>query len=393
MAEPSAETRDAGLHRAERLERTRMAMVRWAVGSAPLVAVPVIVSVLVGAAWRGPSSLDPVLLVLLAFLAPLVLLARVRTRLHGGGWGLSVRASDRALTVFRPAGPRVELPWDDIAIAWIPRPGAVELITYGGDEVRLSGVDDADAVVAARQRLGPPRRPYVLALEHPRWAAGRALVAWVVAAVTVVAASSTPWAVFLTVAVLAGLLAWRASARRRVRFGADGLEAWGALGRRHRAFQRLRGARVEPRRAGLQADVVLEGAGEGPALRLYEIPHARAVLCAALVEEGVAMVGRGEAAGAHHPALERRDEDLGAWLARVGRAARGMGYRAAGIAPDQLVSLLRNPAAHPEQRAAAAQAQRAGEGGRARKAEGAEVSTAPGREEARSGEGVEEQKG
>lgn len=103
----------------------------------------------------------------------------------------------------------------------------------------------------------------------------------------------------------------------------------------------------------------------------------RATLLKGLIDEGVAMVQRGDDAGAQLAALEAGDASPEELEQRLHGVTRGGRYRAAAMDPERLATLVRNPAAPARTRIAAAIALRETTGGRAQLRVAAEVSEEP----------------
>jgi len=311
---------------------------------------------------------------LLFYGIPVMLLAAlgvaylVATKRFGSG---EVEVDDEGLTL----GTR-RLAHGDIATAWGIAADELEILTHDGDQlhVRFQDPHDARAVGAALRAASPRGKSWALddgahVGRTFRKLAGTylplSIAATFVGAVWQLA-PLLPVAALLSFAIARGV--------RRARFGADGVHVEGRFRRRfvpYRDIERVhteRGPFSHRVRVSLRdgsSQVILRGMGQ-----------VRARLLCALIEEGMAMVGEGADAGAQctdlRPGLD--DAQLRRRLLSVAKAGQ---YRGAAFDADRLDRLVRNPAAPPDQRIAAAWALRESAGGRRRIRVAAEVSEDP----------------
>jgi len=292
----------------------------------------------------------------------------VSTRRFGSG---EIEVDDEGL---RLAGKR--LAHEDIATAWGITAEELEILTHAGDQlhVRFQDPEEARAVGAALRAASPRGKSWALdngahVGRSFRTIAG-AFVPLTIGAVFVGAV----WQL-LPVLPAAALLAFGiARGVRRARFGADGVHVEGRFRSRFIAYRDIERVRIERGPLSYAVRVFLhDGASR---LILRGMNRVRARLLSALIEEGMAMVGAGEDAGPEctdlRPGLD--DEQLRRRLLSVARAGQ---YRGAAFDPERLGRLVRNPAAPPEQRIAAAWALRESPGGRVKIRVAAEVSEDP----------------
>ena len=268
------------------------------------------------------------------------------------------------------------VPRRDLAMAWATSHEELEIITHSGDELRMRFAEPTEmAELGARLRAAADRgRSYALT------SGGRAgrmmrktLGAYLPLTLSGLLVGAVPEAFWIL--PFAAALSWVAArGTRRARFGADGVSIEGRFRTRHVPYRDIARVSVERRPLGNRVKLVLDDGSS--VLELGGMDAVRARLVAALIEEGVAMVERGEDAGAVLSELApgASEDELLARLLNVSKVAR---YRDAAMEPDRLGRLIRNPAAAPAQRIAAAIALREAPGGRAQIRVAADVTTDP----------------
>ncbi|MCZ7679891.1 MAG: hypothetical protein M5U28_14485 [Sandaracinaceae bacterium] len=261
-------------------------------------------------------------------------------------------------------------------MAWACSPRLVEIATAGGDELRLffDSPDAAAAAVRTLRRRGRERRAYPLALESDSRRLLRQSLAWLApcaVGASVLASGPEAW----PAAPIALALAW---------LGARGVAAWCSAPTASWWSGASRGgtcpyrdiARIESRTTLIGARSLALRLTDGRRVALGTIGEQRAALVQALLEEGLRMVERGEAAGASAAALAM-EPGAGGWRQAVRGATSKIGYRGAALDVERLLSIARNPAAEAAQRVAAALALRAEPAGLARIRVAADVSAEP----------------
>lgn len=375
---------DGQLDRVRHVEITRERRVRrlGALG-APLIGVALLV-LAVGGWVLGPDAV--LFLGALAFLLAsagmiLTMLAApiagwlARTRLRGP---LALVREREELALVGPDGwSRWRLPWSELGVAWARSPRLVEIATASGDEVLLFFDSPRAAAEAVRtlRRRGRERRAYPLALEGDTMRLLRQSLAWfapcTMAALLMIGGPET-W----PAAPLAVAIAWLgARGTRRLFFGADGVVVERRFSKRFVPYRDI--ARIESRTTLIGTRALALRLTDGQSVSLGTIGEQRAALVQALLEEGLRMVERGEAAGASAAALALASEDVGSWRDALRGATAKIGYRGAALDVERLWSIARNPAAEAAQRIAAALALRAEPAGIARIRVAAEVSAEP----------------
>lgn len=301
-------------------------------------------------------------------LSPLALL--LLRRREGGARGAFVD-EERVLL-----GDSLRMRTEDVAVAWMPKPTKVEIVGRDGDEhVVTVGHQAAGERLLARIRSVAPRtRSYAVSL-----GTGEARVMRAAMAGWVLGASAMPllFGPELVPAALLGaaLAGFVGHGRGAIRFGADGVHLQGRFRSRYVSYRDVQRVHVGTADAATTSLAI-----QTPTERIWLgsfIPTRRARLLAALLEEGMAMVRSGAAAGAHVAELDPTEADPRAWTERLRHLTETQAYRAVAIDAQRLLSLLRNPAAEPRQRVAAALALRHTEGGLARIRVAADVSTDP----------------
>lgn len=320
-------------------------------------------------------GLSPVLAALALASAP-VAAYLARARLHG----IRLLESDeRGIYVVHRNEKRWHVPWSEVGVAWAREHHMVELATAGGDEARVifDTPDGAASFVALVRRRADSRRAYPLALESDSMRLLRKASAWLVpSAIAAGALAIGPWGwAALPISIALSWLGARGSPR--LVLGADGVLIRGRFRQRYVPYREI--AAVESGGSIFGARTLSLRLVNGKRVSLgWLLGARRAALARALVEEGMRMAERGAEAGAELSTLARGDhEDEASWMARVLAAARRGGYRGPALDAETLLSLMRNPAADPEQRVAAALALRSSEEGVARIRVAASVSTEP----------------
>lgn len=301
------------------------------------------------------------------FLVALAVAYLASTRRFGSG---EIEVDDEGVKL---GGAR--LAHEDVATAWRIAEDQLEILTHAGDQlhVRLQDPEDARAVGAALRAASPRGRSW--ALDNGGYV-GRILrqtlgtfVPLSIAAIFV----GLAWQLFPLLLAAALLSFGIARGVRRARFGADGVHVEGRFRSRFIAYRDIERVRTE---RGLDHTVRVFLRDGSSRVILRGMSQVRARLLEALIEEGMAMVGEGADAGAEctdlRPGLG--DEQLRRRLLAVAKTGQ---YRGAAFDPDRLDRLVRNPAAQPGQRIAAAWALRESPGGRARIRVAAEVSEDP----------------
>jgi hypothetical protein len=302
-------------------------------------------------------------------------------------WLMRTRASRRVRAVAAKGGLEIyegeklrwRVDWKDVGVAWARQRSMVELTTSGGDQAQLLFDTPADAsqfVELVRSRPGR-RRAYALALEGDvrrmtRKTVLSTLVTGLAAGVFALGPQAWP------AAPIGLALTWIfARGTRRLKFGADGVHVQGVWRQRYVPYREI--ARVVLASTPFGARSLSLELESGERVRIsYLLSPTRALLAKALLEEGMRMAENGAAAGAEVAALTRADgENSDAWKVRVAGAVRAADYRGQAVDVDRLLALMRNPAAQPAQRVAAALAVRSDPEGVARIRVAAEVSAEP----------------
>ncbi len=369
--------------RVRHVEITRERRVRrLGVLGAPLIGVALLA--VAAAGWSLDSRaavLMGVLLFLLAssgmvaaLIAPLVAAWIARARLRGPL--ALVRDREELALVGADGRARWTLPWSQLGVAWACSPRLVEIATASGDELRLffDSPDAAAAAVRTLRRRGRERRAYPLALESDSRRLLRQSLAWLAPCAVgafVLASGPEAW----PAAPIALALAWLgARGTRRLVLGADGVVVERRFSRRYVPYRDI--ARIESRTTLIGARSLALRLTDGRRVALGTIGEQRAALVQALLEEGLRMVERGEAAGASAAALAM-EPGAGGWREALRGATSKIGYRGAALDVERLLSIARNPAAEAAQRVAAALALRAEPAGLARIRVAADVSAEP----------------
>ena len=306
----------------------------------------------------------------------------------GGGSGMlswrsrpSVTVTDEGIQAAAKGGPSRLIPFDSIALAWLVPPNRVRLYGYDGTTYGLSFRDEGAAVALVEQtRTHQSRRSYELSLDGPTHAVvggsllgGTAFLTSLASLLWIGSLGAIP---ALVPPCIAFLLAIRMLLiRRSIRFGADGLVLKSGDRERFIPYRDI--------------DQVYPSAGDGVVSPLYlrlrdghwvRVPGLRGrsqtEMLASLMVEGMGMNERGAEDGAQVADLLRRQESTSEWRKRLVGLLRGQ-YRGTTLNADRLATLMRNPAADPDHRAAAALAllREPGSGPRIRVA--AEVSADP----------------
>ena len=349
--------------------------------------LPSIVAALVAAAvFIGVGvNLGSAVAVLLATVGTIFIAATTLSLLGTGvlSWRTrpTLTTSDTGIQVAIEGHPTRRIPFESVALAWKTQPNRVHLFDYQGGGYRLSFSDERAATdLVEKVRARQSRRSYQLSLDGPtHTVVGGALLglcAFYASLVSLVALGPIglipglipPAGFFLLAARILFI-------RRAIRFGADGI-----------ALEAGHITRFVPYRA---IERVYPSAGDGVVSPLYlrlregewvRVPGLRAAgqtdMLAALISEGLGMHERGEKDGAQVADLVRGRESTSEWRKRLGGLVRGR-YRGATLSSDKLATLMRNPAAKPDQRAAAALALLREPGSRPRIRVAAEVSADP----------------
>jgi len=358
------------------VETTPANRVRAAAAFPPLLGA---VAMIVGAAsWPAPFSAAVLLAVGLVFLFSLCAASLALAPLLSP---LLRRREEGTLDAFVDhervlIGDSVRLRTDDLAVAWMPKPNQVEIVARGGDEhlVSVSGPEAGERLVRRLRAVAPRTRSYPVSLGTGGGRVVRAMAAGVVMVGASLFLLAGPEAVpvLLGGAALGALLG---HGRGALRFGADGVHVEGRFRSRYVPYRDI--ARVElGNTSGATTWLTLRTLTGRISLGSF-LPTQRARLVAALLEEGVAMVRCGAEAGAHVAELDPTEADPVAWTDRLRHVLETQDYRAVAVDAGRLLGLLRNPAAEPRQRVAAALALRHTEGGLARIRVAADVSTDP----------------
>jgi hypothetical protein len=373
---PREQVRHVEITRADRVRR--LGQLLALLGALPLLAAAA--SPLVPEGQRGVAfALAFVLamaVVTLFLLVPPLLAMLARSKLRTP---LGLAARDGALGLVDPAGrTHWQVPLSDVGVAWQRAPRTVEVVTAGGDEAQLSfgTSDDARAAVAFVRRHARDRRAYALSLESDVRRLWRVGVAWALPSSIAGAAVLGDPALWPMVPVALGLSWLAGRGTPKVWLGADGVIVEGRFSRRHVPYRTIRA--VEHRTSTFGSSSVVLSLVDGRHVRIaHGLSSDRAALTHALVQEGLRMVERGEAAGAAAGALASSGRGVREWLQAVRGAARRADYRGAALDAERLLSIVRNPAAEAGQRIAAALALRSEPSGVARLRVAAEVSTEP----------------
>jgi hypothetical protein len=377
MSDPAPDpVRHVEIIRAERVRR--LAEVLSFVGALPLVAA--VAATFLPDSIRPPmavlATLLAVGLVALFLLAPPLVALLSRSKLPAP---LMLRHDDGTLRLVDAAGrTHWQLPSSDVGVAWQRRPNLVELVTATGDEAALSfgSAEAATRAVDYVRRHACDRRAYALALESDVYRLWRPALAWSVPSAAAMTLATADFALWPAIPVALGVGALGARGSRKVWLGADGVALEGRFRTRHVPYRAIVG--VEQRVSPFGWTTIVLRLTSSREVRVATLLSSdRAALTHALLEEGLRMVERGEAAGTAAGALATEGSSLREWLAKVSTATRRADYRGAALDVERLVSIVRNPAARGAQRVAAALALRAEPSGVARLRVAAEVSTEP----------------
>ncbi len=329
--------------------------------------------------WALPEDLRILGLVLgveaLVFTTPLVFLAALAVAYFGTtrrDGPVEVALDERGLTV----GDQT-IDARDLATAWALTSEELEVITHAGDELRLVFQTAEEAAdFGARIRAAADRgRSWSITSGGSAGRLVRKTVGpYVPIAFASLFAAASPW--LLPALPVGAAIGWLiARGTRRVRFGADGFTIEGRFRRRYVAYREVSRVETIPRGLSVSVRVTLED-GEAVTL-LGGLSRVRARLVHALVEEGAGMVERGEEAGAVMTELAQGAMDDDALLARLLVSTKAARYRDGAVDPERLERLVRNPAAAPGHRIAAAIALREAPGGRAKLRVAADVTDEP----------------
>lgn len=316
-----------------------------------------------------------VLVFCIAAIAPLALTHLARTRARGH---LTLARPDDELRVTDAEGrTRWRLPWSEVGVAWMRAPRVVEIATASGDEACLffGSPREAAAAVAAIRQQAHDRPAYPLSLRTDSGYLWRQTMAWLLPA------AIAPFGVYLgplgllaaPIALSLGAVASRGSGR--IVLGADGV----IIERRvERVYVPYRDIERVQRWSGVLGRSLLLHLKDGRRIRLGSfLDGTRASLAEALLNEGLRMVERGEAAGTGSASLAHAGQAPDELMRSLSARAKKAGYRAAALDTERLFSIVRNPAADAAQRIAAALALRAEPSGPARIRVAAEVSNEP----------------
>ncbi len=361
------------LWRAERVKERALA---WCGKHAWTLALPFVALGVIGG-WL-PTDLRVLGLVLglelAVFMTPLVMIASLAASYFAGAqrWGPSeARLDEHGLHLGGHS-----IPNRDLATAWSITSEELEVITHGGDELRLVFQDPEEAAAfGARIRAAADRsRSWTLTSGgHVSRLLRKVVGSFVPLAFAGLIAGTTPW-LLPALPLGAGIAFVVARGRRRVRFGADGFTIEGRFRKRYVPYREVAGVVTVVQGMGNAVYVTLEDGSKLPVLS--GMAQVRARLVHALIEEGAAMVERGEEAGAALSVLggAASEEEL---LERLLGGTQTARYRDAAVEPERLAQLIRNPAAPPEHRIAAAIALREVPGGRAKIRVAADVTDEP----------------
>ncbi|MCA9604652.1 MAG: hypothetical protein KC619_03595 [Myxococcales bacterium] len=358
-------------------ERVRESVLAWCGRHASMLGIPF--AALGALGWALPEDLHVFAMILgveaAVFTVPVVLLAGLTTAYFGATkrWGpVEVELDDRGLRI----GDET-IPTADLATAWALTSDELEVITHGGDELRLVFQNPEEAAAfGARIRAAADRgRSWSItsgsgATRLMRKAGGT----YVPVTFASLFAAASPW-LLPALPVGAGVAWLIGKGTRRVRFGADGFTIEGRFRKRYVPYREVVSVDASPHGLAPRVEVTLE---DGSKLDvLGRLGPTRARLIRALIEEGAGMVERGEEAGAvmHELGYASGNEDeLLKRLMGHGKTAR---YRDAAVEPERLERLIRNPAAAPAHRIAAAIALRESPGGRDKIRVAADVTDEP----------------
>jgi hypothetical protein len=356
---PVDERQTWAVTRVTRLKRRRLRYASWL---GWLVGTPVLFAAFAALMLSAPEALLAAATAAVTYLPPLIVtgapfLAWLARRDSVNR--LTAEMHDDGIYVVRGQSVRERIDWNEVALIWQPYPLGVQIFTYGGDEIEIYVPHHGRArelVHAIRARY--ERRAYSIALEGETTEGFRKLGSWALA----LWAGSVPFAfgalpgvLGLTTALAVGW--WLTRARPSIEFGADGVAIKGRFKKRFIAYRDIE--RVETRAGIPPFHVMLLVLKDGKRIRVratHATPRAR--LLKALVEEGMQMAANGRAAGAEVPDLVREEKSPQAYRERLERLTREVQYRTKAVTPEQLLGLMRNPAADPDQRAAAALALR-----------------------------------
>jgi hypothetical protein len=344
--------------RVTRLKRKRLRFASWL---GWIVGTPVLVAAFAALILGSPEALLAAATVAVTYLPPLIVtggpfLAWLARRDSVNRLVAEVR--EDGLYVLRGEKVSERIDWSEVALVWQPYPLGVQVFTYRGDEIEIYVPHHGRAkelVHAIRSRY--ERRAYSIALEGETTEGFRKLGSWALAlwaGSVPFAFGALPGALGLAAALVAGWLLTRG--RPTIEFGADGVAIRGRFRRRFVAYRDIE--RVEAR-TGLPFQSMTLVLRDGTKVRVratHSTPRAR--LLKALVDEGMQMVTNGRAAGAEVPDLVREEKSPQAYRERLERLTREVQYRTKAVTPEQLIGLMRNPAADRDQRAAAALALR-----------------------------------
>ena len=311
------------------------------------------------------------LVTVIAFIVPLAAISKL-----GRG---AVSLEDEGLEIRRAAKDDAiaeMVARDQIAIAWRASRRSVEVIDRAGGSVELEFEDEQNAIALTRlvRAAKSHKRAYTVDTETPTARALRKVPGFVVPTMFgSVFLLGLPYGL-LPFAALLGVGVFVGFGSRRVEFGADGFVVRGRFTKRYVPYRDV--IVVTRRRTWTGGERVLVSL-DGALLSLGTMESRRAILVEMLLAEGCRMFRAGESAGAEIGALTRGGEDDEEWLERVQKMVGRGDYRDAAISPERLDELMRNPAAEPSQRVAAALALRANASSVKTIREAAEASTEP----------------